>query len=587
MKKQLEETIKKNVLSCFEKHDFNASWKEQSNQYYNEAIEYGKKTGIKDKDVEETSDLLLESLKATSKKHPVATTILSIHYTLCLNTILSRWDHKNEEVRKIIDELLNFKYVGAYLASELGYGVNIKNMSTTATYNRKKKGFILNSNGDLGKKFMPNVGNENIGRYACVLSRVLDDEGNEFGIHPIIVKIRHLNGKTAQGIKVECLGASSGFQLDNAVTSFENVFVKENMALLNGYVEINEGKLVRVTNKSDTEIFNDSVSSIDKGKVSFCYSGYEHNFAGAAIAYYYAKHKNTFTPGNKHTPLIELKNVYSDIIQTAVTGLVCEKNIQKSIQSIRDNKSHKNINSHAVNATKIFNVETTESNLLKMRDRTGSQGFMSSNNLIDYIICYFGLKTAEGCNEVLSIKIGSDCLRGKENLVSTRKSLRPIKINLKKDNSQNVLEYLYTRKKAKLKRKIAVLKLKNLTNEDIYKRTIEDIKSLGKLYVDSWVVNVAQEIHSNCVNPKLLKKYFGLLMYKKHYKALLEEKSVNAKNISKIEKEMDKIEVDISENLDYLIKEIEPDFDLLQTSINPKGFESSYLEKESNLKVVA
>ncbi|KIJ43421.1 hypothetical protein M422DRAFT_170001 [Sphaerobolus stellatus SS14] len=62
----------------------------------------------------------------------VATTLLTIQYNLFLGT-LAKFIRQTEDLSQLTEDLLTFKTLGQFCLTELGRGLDIYNMRTTAT----------------------------------------------------------------------------------------------------------------------------------------------------------------------------------------------------------------------------------------------------------------------------------------------------------------------------------------------------------------------------------------------------------------------------------------------------------------------
>ncbi|EEB91389.1 hypothetical protein MPER_10256, partial [Moniliophthora perniciosa FA553] len=111
-------------------------------------------------------------------------TLLTIHYNLCAGT-LAMYASERPDVAVLLEKLLSFDLSGQYCLTEIGHGLDIINMETTATKLRDG-GFILNTPVKQAAKYMPPTSPCGIPVIAVVFARLIVD-GEDRGIKPFIV----------------------------------------------------------------------------------------------------------------------------------------------------------------------------------------------------------------------------------------------------------------------------------------------------------------------------------------------------------------------------------------------------------------
>ena len=181
-------------------------------------------------DIEECGDRLLRLHEWVGVVNGTLLTLLTIHYNLCLGCILQN-KSEDQDLDDIIDSLLSCGAIGVFLATELGYGNNVMQLKTEAHYIEEQGVFNIVTLAPEAKKFMPNTGLDGVPKIACVLARLIV-KGKNQGIFPFIVPIRGDDGALLPGINVTPLGEKPGYDLDNAITWFDNVQIPLRFALL-------------------------------------------------------------------------------------------------------------------------------------------------------------------------------------------------------------------------------------------------------------------------------------------------------------------------------------------------------------------
>src|SRR5579872_1440647 len=131
------------------------------------------------------------------------TTLLTIHYNLCIGSILQHGEGRSE-LRTYLNELETMDTIGAFMATELAYGNNVQSLETEAVYDPTADEFVLHTPSPRAQKFMPNTGADGVAKLAVVLAR-LKVQGRDCGVFPFIVRIR-TDSRLCPGVKVALLG---------------------------------------------------------------------------------------------------------------------------------------------------------------------------------------------------------------------------------------------------------------------------------------------------------------------------------------------------------------------------------------------
>jgi len=105
--------------------------------------------------------------------------------------------------------------VGCFGLTELGYGNNAVEMETTAEYVAKEDSFVVHTPTPLAQKYWITNGAVHA-KHVVVFARLLVNGQNE-GIHGVLVRIRDDDLKVMPGVTVEDMGHKMGLNgVDNA-----------------------------------------------------------------------------------------------------------------------------------------------------------------------------------------------------------------------------------------------------------------------------------------------------------------------------------------------------------------------------------
>lgn len=478
----LESEVLKAISEANFRKDPSAPFMDQAYSVYMSIKRMNRKLKLKSDDVQTLSEKYMVMHEWLSSVSPTAHSITSIHYNLCMATII-RQGNNSRAIRRILRELESFQSFGTFLGSELGYGINLVNLQTKAVFNPEKQTFTINTDGVENKKFLPNTGHEKIPKIAVVLARLISND-EDCGVFPFIVRIRGKNGKPEKGIKITALGEKPGYPLDNAVTSFTNVEVSRDMALLGDNSFLDEDGSFHSQNHSIRSRFLQSIDLINGGKVCLGAGSVRAATIFPKIVYQYAKNKKSFAPGEQDKPLIEFTNVQNAILSSLGVAFSMEAINDKALEQYRSklNKLDQE-KTQACNSAKYYISDHGLQLSIALREKIGSQGLFCDNKIADGIITSAGLCTAEGDNEVLKIKTAKDLLIALPNraLLPNIPSIRSQKLDTLSDCIKVIENDLETEKVA-MKRAMILKKLKGESTFAIYNDQVISLIELGRMY---------------------------------------------------------------------------------------------------------
>lgn len=165
-------------------------------------------------------------------------TKMTVQFNLFGGTVLKLGSERHRSILKGVDD---WKTVGCFALTELGYGNNAVEMETTATL--KDGRLVIHTPRTLAQKYW--ITNSALhAHFAVVFAQLIVKDRTE-GIHAILVRIRNDDMTVCPGVRIEDMGMKMECNgVDNGKLWFNQVSVpKEN--LLNRYSDIDEqGKFV-------------------------------------------------------------------------------------------------------------------------------------------------------------------------------------------------------------------------------------------------------------------------------------------------------------------------------------------------------
>ena len=198
--------------------------------------------------------------------------------------------------RKYIDPLGKAELLGCFAMTETGHGSNVRGLETTAIYNHEKRSITVNSpTHEAGKEY---IGNALHSSMAAVFAQLIVD-GENHGVHAILVPIRDKDSTILEGIKVEDCGYKIGLNgVDNGRIWFDNVDVPVDN-LLDRYGSIGkDGQYVSAIKSANKRFFT-MLGALVVGRICVGQAGVNATKSALAIAIKYANKRRQFAANDE------------------------------------------------------------------------------------------------------------------------------------------------------------------------------------------------------------------------------------------------------------------------------------------------
>lgn len=167
--------------------------------------------------------------------------------------------------RLYLEKLGKLELAGCFAMTETGHGSNVRDLETTATYDHATRSLTIHSPTQAaGKEY---IGNALHSRMAAVFCQLVVN-GQNHGIHTVLVPLRDENHQTLAGVTVKDNGYKMGLNgVDNGRIWFDNVRVPvEN--LLNRYGSIDEKGQYQSPIQNPSKRFFTMLGALVGGRVS-------------------------------------------------------------------------------------------------------------------------------------------------------------------------------------------------------------------------------------------------------------------------------------------------------------------------------
>ncbi|GMT23160.1 hypothetical protein PFISCL1PPCAC_14457, partial [Pristionchus fissidentatus] len=155
---------------------------------------------------------------------------LAIHFIMFLPVLQSQAD--GNLAAEFLPRAMSLQIIGTYAQTEMGHGTNVKELETTAIYDKTTEEFIVNTPTRSAMKWWPgNLGK--MSNYAIVTAQ-LHIEGVNRGPHNFVIQLRsEKDHKQMKGITIGDIGPKMGISsVDNGFLALDHVRVpRKNMLM--------------------------------------------------------------------------------------------------------------------------------------------------------------------------------------------------------------------------------------------------------------------------------------------------------------------------------------------------------------------
>ncbi len=311
---------------------------------------------------------------------------------------------------KYLKDTGSLDLLGCFAMTETGHGSNVRGLQTTATYDSDTKELIIHTPTEAdGKEY---IGNAMHSTMASVFAQLIVD-GENHGVHAILVPLRDAQHQNLPGIRIEDCGYKLGLNgVDNGRIWFTQVRVPK-ANLLNRFGDINDQGQYTSPIANPSKRFFTMLGTLVGGRVCVPRAGLSAAKTGLAIAIKHSLKRRQFElkAGETETILLDYPSHQRRLMPLlaksyAVSfGLdyLTDRFINRSESDIRE------IESLAAGMKSYATWFTTEA-LQECREACGGKGYLAENRLSQLKADTEIFTTFEGDNTVLMLLVSKGLL---------------------------------------------------------------------------------------------------------------------------------------------------------------------------------
>lgn len=329
-------------------------------------------------------------------RDPTAFTIATIHLNLCVGTLANFVSHR-PDLSDLVEKLVNFDICGEFLLTEIGHGLDARNLETTATLQPDGSFDLHTPNEAAAKAMPPTTPDGGIPRVAIVFARLIA-HGEDYGVRPFLVWLCD-SDHMCRGITSRALPMRPGIAskpLDHAITTFNHVRLSPK-ALLGPVSKPKTGR----------DDFLQHIWRVAVGTLSLSIVGLSFIKVATHIAALYSERRTVASPlGRGRVPILSFSTQQRPIVNAWAYSTVLEPYAKWTIKEFM-NPTHSPPVRHALATTFKATVTRASRVLNDLVERCGWQGLFGYNQISELALTFQGTFIAEGDTLVLCIRTSS------------------------------------------------------------------------------------------------------------------------------------------------------------------------------------
>jgi acyl-CoA oxidase len=297
-----------------------------------------------------------------------AWTILTIHWNLCMGTISSFLDER-PDLLPLLEALERFDICGEFLLTELGHGLDARNLETTATLQTDGTFVLHTPHLGAAKTMPPSSPHSGMQRTAVAFARLMVD-GKDHGVRAFIVPLNDVSGAMSRGVSCTLFPARPGAKaIDHSLTSFTHVPLPAGALLGNLHGSLED----------ERRAFMHAIHRVTVGTLCLSTSNAIVLRVAGCIAGRYSAQRRVGAP--KSVPILSFSTQYGPIARILVHAVVFDNWAIESTKMFMANIGKLDMLNVIGGVFKTTVLTYTQKALSDLVDRCGWQGLYAHNQV--------------------------------------------------------------------------------------------------------------------------------------------------------------------------------------------------------------
>ncbi|MFD3686632.1 acyl-CoA dehydrogenase [Nocardiopsis sp. NPDC058631] len=311
-----------------------------------------------------------------------------------------------------LPDVMSVELPGCFAMTETGHGSDVQQLRTRAVYDPAAEEFVVHTPDESARKdYIGNAARD--GRMAVVFAQ-LEVDGEDQGVHALMVPIRDRDGRPAPGVRIEDCGPKAGLNgVDNGRLWFDQVRVPRT-SLLNRYGDVDAHGVYSSPIESKNRRFFTMLGTLIRGRISVAGGAGSAAKAALTIALRYADTRRQFTrPGVDGEPAQEVRvldylahqrKLLPALARTYALHFAQEELVTRLHELSRsaegDDHAQRELESRAAGLKAVATWHATAT-IQTCREACGGAGYLSENRIPQLKADSDIFTTFEGDNTVL------------------------------------------------------------------------------------------------------------------------------------------------------------------------------------------
>ncbi|MEA2480114.1 MAG: acyl-CoA oxidase, partial [Thermoleophilaceae bacterium] len=313
-----------------------------------------------------------------------------------------------EQQMEYLPGVMTAELPGCFAMTETGHGSNVQAIGTTATYDSGSAEWVIDTPDEESRKdYIGNAARH--GKVAAVFAQLIVD-GEEHGVHALLVPLRGDDGEVLPGVTIEDDGDKLGLVgVDNGRIAFKDVRVPRD-ALLGRYANVNDEGAYESPIENPNRRFFTTVGTLIQGRISVGGASISASKSALTIAIRYGLRRRQFGPpgSDDEVPVIDYRvhqrRLFPLLAKTyalhfAQEGLVAQLHEAFTSDDYPD-RDRRELEASAAGVKALATWHATET-IQTCREACGGAGYLYENRLAPLKNDTDVFTTFEGDNTVL------------------------------------------------------------------------------------------------------------------------------------------------------------------------------------------